>query len=305
MEYESTSTKHHSQNSTLNLDTIANSTEYDTEVLYDVFTSNPLECIDLDEDEETFITFENSTDGFRICDLCPNIPPFDQLTHISINQEDNIPLSIKHHIDFSDCFMECLDDKRCIAYSYSKTHRVCLTFSKMRANADHLQLSDELEYWVTVIIKQPTGVIREWFYTRNTRFYDNGEKLTADTFLKCLQLCRLSKNCSALTYEFYEKSCELFHTISDDASMSTYSSYGYISAVNFQLIYGKDSNIWRFIEEKDYLESENITNSKNNNITVENRRVCRTSSNTSINTESLNNPDCFTEGNFSNSLKST
>ena len=119
--------------------------------------SEPLKCTDLDSDKEAILVFENSTDGIRLCDMCPNLPPFDKMLGVIINQEDNQPRSTKYNLNFEQCFMHCVDDKHCIGYSYSEAKKICLTFNQMRADNERLQFINQTEGWTTVLIKQPMG----------------------------------------------------------------------------------------------------------------------------------------------------
>ncbi|CAF4709633.1 unnamed protein product [Rotaria sp. Silwood1] len=258
--------------------------------------SESLMCIDLDPHNKTILTFENSSDGIRLCDLCPNLPPFDKLFGVIINQVDNAPLETKHNIKFDDCFMECVDNKQCIGYSYSETNKTCLTFNSMRASDDRLQLAHQEEKWTTVSIKQPTGVIQDWIYIRNTRIFDNGNQSTTRTFLQCLQLCRSTIYCSSMTYHFSSELCELFNKSDNEIVKSTYLSYGYISAINFEVIYGNNSNLWRFVEEENKTDDDD----EQDDPTTKDVTLCELSNNTSSDIQTFYNPDCFTSSKYQN-----
>ncbi|CAF1535096.1 unnamed protein product [Adineta steineri] len=224
--------------------------------------SVPLMCTDLDPNKEAILVFENSTDGIYLCDACPYLPPFDKMLGIIINQNDNIPQSTMHNLEFDQCFINCVDDKQCIGYSYSETNKTCLTFSHMRIDNDRLQLANQEEKWTTIIIKQPTGLIQNWIYIRNTRMSGNGKKQETDTFLECLQFCQVTMNCLSMTYNFHSKWCQLFD-VNENDNNNMYLSYGYISAINFQLIYGNITNRWRFSEEETFSNDNEDVNGCN------------------------------------------
>ncbi|CAF1628815.1 unnamed protein product, partial [Adineta ricciae] len=246
--------------------------------------SEPLMCTDLDPNRDAVVVFENSTDGIHLCDLCPNLPPFDKMLGIVINQEDNPPRSTKHNLDFEQCFMTCVDDKQCIGYSYSETEKTCLTFDRIRADSERLQLANQTDQWTTVLIKQPTGLIQNWVYTRNTRISGQGERRKADSVLECLQMCQVTRDCLSITYHFHSNSCQLFDTNEDGSNM--FLSYGYLSMINFQLIYGNNSNQWRFIEEDDVTYDHQLSKTKS---------LCEVSTNTSASShiDSFYNPNCY------------
>jgi len=264
--------------------------------------SEPLMCVDLDPNKEAVLTFENSSDGIRLCDICPNLPPFDKMFGIIINQEDNIPLSAMSKLKFDECFIVCVDDERCIGYSYSETNKTCLTFDRMRASDDRLQMANQEEKWTTVLIKQPTGVIQDWLYVRNTRISGYEKKRITENFLQCLQLCQSTINCLSITYDFLSKLCALFdenENDDDDNNNNMFLSYGHISAINFQLIYGNNTNEWRFIKEESLTDDDDEEYKKHEQhprITTTRSSLCETSNNASSNVQSYYNPDCFISG---------
>ncbi|CAF3325849.1 unnamed protein product [Rotaria socialis] len=274
--------------------------------------SEPLMCVDLDPNKDAIVTFENSSDGIRLCDMCPNLPPFDKMFGIIINQVDNIPLSTMSKLKFDECFMECVDDERCIGYSYSEKHKKCLTFDRIRASDDRLEMANQEDKWTTVLVKQPIGTIQDWVYIRNTRISGNEEKRLTETFLQCLQLCQSTINCLSITYGFLSKSCALFdRNENSDENNNMFLSYGYISAINFQLIYGNNTNEWRFIPESsltddddddDDDDDEEVKKDEQHPRTMVTTTAARSSmceetpNNASSNIQSYYNPNCFTSG---------
>ncbi|CAF3696326.1 unnamed protein product, partial [Rotaria socialis] len=272
--------------------------------------SEPLMCVDLDPNKDAIVTFENSSDGIRLCDMCPNLPPFDKMFGIIINQVDNIPLSTMSKLKFDECFMECVDDERCIGYSYSEKHKKCLTFDRIRASDDRLEMANQEDKWTTVLVKQPIGTIQDWVYIRNTRISGNEEKRLTETFLQCLQLCQSTINCLSITYGFLSKSCALFdRNENSDENNNMFLSYGYISAINFQLIYGNNTNEWRFIPESsltddddddDDDDDEEVKKDEQHPRTMVTTTAARSSmceetpNNASSNIQSYYNPNCFT-----------
>lgn len=205
-----------------------------------------LHCNDLDPENEAVLTFNSSDEGVRFCDLCPNFPSFDKYPDYFIR---SIPLTQTSNIKFDECFLLCVEDIRCIGYSYNQQNFTCFTF-----NETSIKGTNGLVYqsdWTTVLIKQPIGVIQNWLYSRHTRIvfvFDEGSNEHADSFLECLNICvQARKTCLAISYDFKEKLCYLFENLTTNHWIQ--SAYGTISAFHFSHIYANQTNQWKFIEQ--------------------------------------------------------
>ena len=204
----------------------------------------PLRCTDLDPQNQAVLTFNSSDKGIRFCDLCPNLPPFDKYSDYFIR---SMPLTQTANIKFDECFLLCVEDVRCIGYSYNQQNFTCFTFNQTSIKG--------LTYrpnWITVLIKQPIGVIQNWLYSRHTKISSEDSYEQAESFLHCLNICAQSqRTCLAISYDFKEKRCHLFENITTNHWIQ--SAYGSISAFHFSYIY---ANQWKFIgqDEKKIIE---------------------------------------------------
>ena len=223
------------------------------------FPVEPLRCTDLDPQNQAVLTFNSSDEGIRFCDLCPNFPPFDKYPDYFIR---STPLTQTANIKFDECFLLCVEDIRCIGYSYNQQNFTCFTFNQTSIIGTNGLVYRP--YWTTVLIKQPIGVIQNWLYTRHTKIaiqFDeqlNIETKQADSFLQCLNICSQSKRtCLAISYDFKKKVCQLFENITTNNWIQ--SAYGSISAFHFSHIYANQSNQWKFIaqDEKKNTDIEN------------------------------------------------
>ena len=119
------------------------------------FPLESLRCTDLDPQNQAVLTFNYSDEGIRFCDLCQNLPLFDKYPDYLIR---SIPLTQRSNIKFDECFLLCVNDVRCIGYSYNQQNFTSFTF-----NQTSIQGINGLVYrpnWLTVLIKQPIGVIQ-------------------------------------------------------------------------------------------------------------------------------------------------
>lgn len=221
-----------------------------------------LRCTDLDPQKQAVLTFDSSDEGIRLCDLCPNLPPFDKYPDYLVR---SIPLTQTANVKADECFLLCVEDIQCIGYSYNQHNFTCFTFNQSSIIGTH-----GLAYrpnWITVLIKQPIGVIQNWLYSRHTKItdpFDEDSSEPAETFLHCLNICAQSKRtCLAISYDFKGKLCQLFENITTNHWIQ--SAYGSISAFHFSHIYANQSNQWKFIaqDETKVIEMEKTGVSSN------------------------------------------
>ncbi|CAF0939778.1 unnamed protein product [Adineta ricciae] len=210
--------------------------------------SQPLRCVDLDPQKQRVLVFNETNEGIRFCDLCPNLPPYHKYPDYIIRGN---PLTTTENARFDQCFLQCVQDVRCIGYSYNQQNSTCLTFSQTAIRGTNGLVYQQ--YWQTILIKQPIGTIQNWLYTRNMKIAirfvdDNNRTESSDTFLKCLNSCSHSQMpCIAVTYDFASKLCYLFANITTDNWIQL--SYGFVSAFHFSHIYGNTSSQWKYTSE--------------------------------------------------------
>ncbi|UJR22030.1 hypothetical protein I4U23_025097 [Adineta vaga] len=221
--------------------------------------SEPLRCIEFDPQKQRILVFNETNEGIRFCDLCPNLPPFDKYADYMIKAN---PLNQIENSRFDQCFLECVQNVQCIGYSYNSKNFTCLIFKETEIiGTSGLVYQQE---WITVLVKQPIGIIQNWFYRRNTRIVIRlldaiNRTESADTFLKCLNLCSHSQTpCLAVTYDFHSKICQFFENMTTDNWIQ--SSYGSISAFHFSYLYGDTSNQWKFISEDKNSNEDSLKN---------------------------------------------
>lgn len=257
-----------------------------------VVPSQPLLCTDFDPQKQVVMTFNDTQDGIRVCDLCPNFPPFDKYPDYVIS---STPLTKTDNAEFDDCFYACVSDVRCIGYSYHRENLTCLTF-----NQTSIVGTKGLIYeaqWTTILIKQPVGMIQHWLYTRHTKIAmqvdpTNTTINQTDTFLQCLNICSHSSSpCLAVTYEFSTKLCQLFANITTDNWIQL--SYGSISAVHLAHIYQNQSSQWKFFLQTDTTSANIVSNSLVSNAS---RTCVPPAGNSSSQYGSYYNPNCFIAG---------
>ncbi|CAF0812441.1 unnamed protein product [Adineta steineri] len=254
--------------------------------------SEPLRCIDLDPQKQRIVVFNETNEGIRFCDLCPNLPPFNKYPDYFINSE---PLKQIENSRFDQCFLLCVEDIHCIGYSYNENNFTCLTF-----NQTTIVGTNGLVYrsqWITILIKQPIGIIQNWLYTRNTKIVSRildaiNRTEPADTFLQCLNLCSNSIiPCQAITYDFQIKICQFFETITLDNYIQT--SYGSVTAFHFSYIYGNISNHWKFLSEDD----QNNLIIKDNSLETNSSKSCHLPTDKSATEYGIfYNPNCLVGG---------
>ena len=96
----------------------------------------------------------------------------------------------------------------------------------------------------------------------------------------------MTRNCLSMTFHFHSNGCQLFDQNEDvSADNNMYLSYGYLSAINYQLIYNNNTNRWRFIEEEEIDFHDNQE--------TKTKSFCQTSINASSEIDSFYNPNCF------------
>lgn len=248
---------------------LANYIDYSKYLLFKannfVLPAEPLHCTDFDPQKQVVLTFKNSTQGIRFCDICPNLVPFDKYPDYLIR---STAITKTVNSGFDECFLICVNDVRCIGYSHHQENFTCLTF-----NQTSITGSNGLVYqpnWTTILIRQPVGIIQHWLYTRHTKVvmqFNQTDIQTnqTETFLQCLNICSHSqRTCLAITYDFKSKICQLFENITTNNWIQL--SYGSISAFHFTHIYQNQSNQWKFISEDD-----------NKNVNQENPSLSNTS----------------------------
>lgn len=256
------------------------------------FPVEPLQCTDLIPGNEIILTFESSNDGIRLCDLCPNLPSFDKYPDYFIR---SIPLIKTSNITFDECFVLCVEDIQCIGYSYNQQNSTCLTFNQTSITGINGLVYQE--QWITILIKQPIGIIQNWLYTRHTKIAlqideENNPTNKTETFLECLNICSHSQTtCLAITYDFQTKECYLFENITTNNWIQL--SYGSISAFHFLHIYKNDSNQWRFQIQ----DEEKISPIQQDSSSVKTKSACTLPNQTlSTEYEIYYNPNCLISG---------
>lgn len=203
-------------------------------------TPERLPCVAVDP-EKKYIFGVGEDEGIRICDLCPNLP-FSKLRNIFIN---NNPMNQSANLNFQECFSFCVDDDKCMALSFDQIDKTCYIY-----NSTYGLFQSETNY-TTVLINQPVGVIQKWVYSRHSK--TTGKSLTnpvvQPSFLKCLEVCQDTAECSQVSYSFADNQCTLFDGVNQPGFLEL--EYGYVSAITMELSHQTNDVTWRFQEYND------------------------------------------------------
>ncbi|CAG7728025.1 unnamed protein product, partial [Allacma fusca] len=177
---------------------------------------DPLECTELDP-QKYFDVMNIERKILRMCDLCPNLP-FQKLANVNFDQK---PTFTKDNSTFQDCLAICLSTASCMAVSFGSGK--CHIFDNTEGNLVKIN-GQQL-----IIITQPTGIIRDWVYSRNTGakfgsnvnvsepgYFENGPQIMTsiqDSFTDCLQQCDANMYCISVSYKISTKNCEVLLNI--------------------------------------------------------------------------------------------
>lgn len=205
-----------------------------------------LRCDMVDPGKKHIMTIKN--EGIRICDLCPFLPQ----KHLVNVYLDRVPKTTQNNLHFDECFGLCYEDKTCMAVSYDQTAFTCYVFDSTAGGYQ----SDQ--GWITVLMTQPSGIVRDWSYTRHTRLL--GHLMSSSqqpSFLHCLNDCNQKQGCNYASYLTTTSNCSLF--ANDDDLVYVDLVYGHLAGLRISESTSTLAADERFILEGDELSLKKIS----------------------------------------------
>lgn len=205
-----------------------------------------LRCDMVDPGKRHLLKVKN--EGIRICDLCPFLPQ----KHLANVYLDRVPMNTLNNLHFDECFGSCYEDKTCMAVSYDQTSSTCYVFDSTAGGYQ----SDK--GWITVLMTQPSGVVRHWSYTRHTRLLGKlmGSSIQP-SFLHCLSNCDQNQGCNYASYFTTTSNCSLFANDNDLVYVDLV--YGHLAGLRISQTASAQSAEERFVLEGDELALSKIS----------------------------------------------
>ncbi|CAG7825468.1 unnamed protein product, partial [Allacma fusca] len=194
-----------------------------------------------------------------MCDLCPKLP-LEKIPNVRFTptSSENAFRTIPNLV-YPECVLTCLETPNCLSTNYDSSQKTCFLYS---STAGEQTVASN---YTLVTPYQPTGVLRDWVYSRNTRISIDAnatenlsrgsetKRTNTYSFLDCLTACDLSSKCNFASYKFQTQECLHIGNLSHGYQVGY--EYGHVAAFKLNALIPNAGQTWRYRRVSPKLEN--------------------------------------------------